>query len=146
MSIEWVDETWCVCTVGYSLAIKWSPVTCNNTDEPREHFESSSHRGAHNLVFLCQLGARPRASGVTHAACLHHKFTQRPGGNTGSVLLQGPWVKGAHEAVLSSPCLTWCPLCVLRCRHLCLPLLAAPAAFPACLRLVWDGSSSTVTP
>lgn len=94
MSIEWVDETWCVCTVGYSLAIKWSPVTCNNTDEPWEHFESSSHRGAHNLVFLCQLGARPRASGVTHAACLHHKFTQRPGGITGSVLLQGPWVKG----------------------------------------------------
>ena len=32
------------------------------------NIERSSHGGAHTLVFPCQLGARPRASGVPHAA------------------------------------------------------------------------------
>lgn len=44
MSIEWVDKTWCVCTVGYSWAVKWSPVTCNNTDGPWEHWKKQSQR------------------------------------------------------------------------------------------------------
>lgn len=87
VSTEWVGETCCACPAGYSLAIKWSPGTCNNTDEPWEHVERSSHRGAHNVVFLCQLGARPRASGVTHAACL---FTGSPRARVPSVGMLAP--------------------------------------------------------
>lgn len=41
----------------------------------------------------------------------------------------GPLEEAAREAALSSPRLTWCPLYVLRCGHLCLPLLTAPAPF-----------------
>ena len=92
MSAEWVGKTWCVCTVGCSLAIKWSPVTCSNTDEPWEHWRSS-HGGAHTLVFPCQLGARPRASSVPHAAFI----TGSPRGRVPSARVLAPFSFRAPE-------------------------------------------------
>jgi len=94
MSTQWVGKTWCVCTVGCSLAIKWTPVTHDNTGQPWEHWKKQSRRSTY---FSIPVSVRGKASGLRcPSCCLHHRFTQRPhpiSGHTGSVLLQGPWRK-----------------------------------------------------
>lgn len=80
----------------------------------------SSHRGAINLASLCQSGCLP--SSQVHPEAASHQWP------AGSVLLQGPWLKRPGSgSEPSTPHLV--PLSVLRCGHLCLPLLAASAPF-----------------
>lgn len=127
MSIGVGWQTVCSLVQWYSWAVKWSPVTCNNTDGPWEHWKKQSQRSNQFSIPVIRLPAfitgSPRGP--------------RPISGPRVRSPSGPLAEAARERLWSHP-RHLVPLSVLRCGHLCFLFSLAPTPFqPVRFRLGW---------